>query len=85
MLVFAERSQPADEQEQLPQRGLLLHRGEALGRLQHRDADGVAGIVAGQQRAVGADHLRLGDHIQRAPGMQHEVDVRERLEPGAEP
>ena len=80
-----EGAQAADEEQQLAQRRLLLHRGEPLGRLQHRHARRVAGIVPGQRLAVGPDHLRLRDHVQRAPGVQHQVDVGERLEPGAEP
>gem|GEM_PF-2630473 len=85
VLSVAEGAQPADEEQQLAQRGLLLHRGEPLGRFQHRHARRVAGVVPGQRLAVGPDHLGLRDHVQRAPGVQHQVDVGERLEPGAKP
>ena len=85
VLSVTEGAQPADEEQQLAQRRLLLHRGEALGRLQHRHTRRVAGVVPGQRLAVGPDHLRLRDHVQRAPGVQHQVDVGERLKAGAEP
>src|SRR5436190_3885335 len=85
VLRIAEGAQPADQEQQLAQRGLLLHRGEPLGRLQHGHARGVAGVVTGQRRAVGPDDLRLRDDVQRAARVQHQVDVRERLQPGAEP
>ena len=85
MLSFTQGAQPADEEQQLAQGGFLLHRGEALGRLQHGHARRVAGVVRYQRLAVGPDHLRLGDDVERASNVQHQVDVRERLEPGAEP
>src|SRR5215470_11133026 len=85
VLGVAEGAQPADQEQQLAQRGLLLHRGEPLGRLQHRHAGGVAGVVPGQRLAVGPDDLRLRDDVQRAACVQHQVDVRKRLQPGAEP
>src|SRR5205823_7528100 len=56
-----------------------------LGRLQHRHAGGVAGVVPGQRLAVGPDDLRLRDDVQRTARVQHQVDMRERLQPGAEP
>ena len=61
MLPLAHGAQPADEQQQLAQRGLLLDRGEPLGGFQHGHARGVARIIAGQRLAVGADHLGLSD------------------------
>jgi hypothetical protein len=85
VLALAEGAQPADQEQQLAQRRFLLHRGESLGRLQHRHARRVPGVVGGQRLAVGPDHLRLGDHVERTPQVQHQVDVRERLEPGPEP
>jgi len=85
VLPVAERAQPADQEQQLAQRGLLLHRGEPLGRLQHGHARGVAGVVADQRRPVGPDDLGLRDDVQRTARVQHQVDVRERLQPGAEP
>jgi hypothetical protein len=85
VLYLAEGAQPADQEQQLAQRRFLLDRGEPLGRLQHRHARRVPGVVAGQRLAVGPDHLRLSDHVERTPHVQHQVDVRERLEPGPEP
>jgi hypothetical protein len=85
VLSLAEGAQPADQEQQLAQRRFLLDRGEPLGRFQHRHACRVPGVVAGQRLAVGPDHLRLSDHIERTPHVQHQVDVRERLEPGPEP
>jgi hypothetical protein len=85
VLSLAEGAQPADQEQQLAQRRFLLDRGEPLGRFQHRHARRVPGVVAGQRLAVGPDHLRLSDHIERTPHVQHQVDVRERLEPGSEP
>ena len=85
VLPIAERAQPADQEQQLAQRRFLLDRGEPLGRFQHGHARRVPGVVAGQRLTVGPDHLRLSDHIERTPHVQHQVDVRERLEPGPEP
>jgi hypothetical protein len=83
--VLAEGAQPSDQEQQLAQRRFFLDRGEPLGRLQHGHARRVPGVVAGQRLAVGPDHLRLSDHVERTPRVQHQVDVRERLEPGPEP
>jgi hypothetical protein len=85
VLCLAEGAQPADQEQQLAQRRFLLHRGEPLGRLQHRHARRVPGVVGGQRLAVGPDDLGLGDHVERTPHVQHQVDMRERLEPGPEP
>ena len=41
--ALGQRAQRADEQQELPQRRLLLLRGEPLGGLEHRGAGGVAG------------------------------------------
>ena len=43
------------------------------------------GVVAGQRLAVRPEGLGLGDHVQRPAGVQQQVDMGERLEPGAEP
>jgi hypothetical protein len=85
VLSLAEGAQPADQEQQLAQRRFLLDRGEPLGRFQHGHARRVPGVVAGQRLAIGPDHLRLSNHIERTPHVQHQVDVRERLEPGPEP
>jgi hypothetical protein len=85
VLSVTEGTQAANQEQQLAQGRLFLHGGETLGRLQHRHARRIAGVVRGQRLAVGPDHLGLRDHVQRAPGVQHQVDVGERLEPGPEP
>src|SRR5689334_16327385 len=85
VLGVAKGAQPADQEQQLAQRGLLLHRGEPLGRLQHRHAGGVARVVPSQRLAVRPYDLCLRDDVQRAARVQHQVDVGERLQPGAEP
>ena len=81
---LAECAQAADEQQELADRRFLLHRGEALGGLQHRGARGVLRVVGGQRGAVGADHLGLRDDVERSAGVDHHVDVRERLKAAAE-
>ena len=85
MLSLAQGTQPADQEQQLAQHRFLLDRGEPLGRFQHGHARRVPGVVAGQRLAVGPDHLRLSDHVERTAHVQHQVDVRERLKPGPEP
>jgi hypothetical protein len=85
MNSLAERPQAADQQQELADEGLFLHRGEPLGGLQHGRAAGVARVVHGQRLAVRPDRLRLGDHVQRAAGVQQEIHVGERLQAGPEP
>jgi hypothetical protein len=85
VLSLAQGTQPADQEQQLAQHRFLLDGGEPLGRLQHGHARRVPGVVAGQRLAVGPDHLRLSDHVERTAHVQHQVDVRERLEPGPDP
>ena len=82
---LAERAEAADEQQELADRGFLLDRRQPLGGLEHRGAGGVPGVVGGQRRAVGPDHLGLRDHVERSPGVDEDVHVRERLKARAEP
>ena len=78
------RPQRADRQP--VQRG---HRGAFLacqpfGGFQHGARAGVAAVVADDVGGERVDGLHLGDDVEVAAGMQLNVDVRERLQPGPE-
>ena len=78
------RPQRADgEPVQGGSRGVFLP-GQPLGGLQDRAGAGVAAVVADDVGGEGIDGDHLGDDVQIAAGVQLDVDVRERFEPGAE-
>ena len=85
MLSLPQRAQPADQQQELPLRGLALLGREAFRGLQHRHASGVARVVRSERLPVGPQRVRLGDDVQRPALIQQQVDVGERLQPGPEP
>ena len=64
-------------------RGAFLT-GQPLGGLQHRAPTGVAAVVADDVGGERVDGLHLGDDVEIAAGVQLNVDVRERLQPGPE-
>ena len=52
--LLGQRPQRPDDQQEQPQRGLLLLRGQPVGGLEHRGARRVGRVVGGDGRAVGA-------------------------------
>ena len=64
-------------------RGPLLA-GQALGGFQHGARARVAAVVADDIGGERVDGLHLGDDVEIAAGVQLNIDVRERLQPGPE-
>ena len=58
--------------------------GQAFGGLQHRARAGVAAVVADDVGGERIDGLYLGDDVEISAGVQLNVDVRERFQPGPE-
>ena len=90
VLAGGQRLERAEGQLEQPQRRLPLDRGEPLGRLGDRAGRRVARIVGEELLAVQRDGLDLAHRVQRAADAlgragQLQVDVPERLQPGAEP
>jgi hypothetical protein len=78
------RTQRPDGQPvQCGSRCALLTR-EPFGGLQHRAGAGVAAVVGDDVAGEGVDRRHLRDDVEVAAGMQLDVDVGERLQPGAE-
>src|SRR3954453_10462620 len=82
--LFGQRPQRADDEQEQSQRRLLLLGREPVGGLEHRSPGGVGRIVGRDAGAVGADRLGLAHDVEVAAGVELQVDVAERLEPGAE-
>jgi hypothetical protein len=57
---------------------------QPVGGLEHDVAGGVQRVVLGDRARVRAEGLHLRHGVEVAAGRQLEVDVHERLEPGAE-
>src|SRR5690606_38358727 len=78
-----QRPQRTHQQEVVLDGRLALLRGEPLRGLEDGRTGGVAGIVAADVAAVRGDGLDLGDDVEGAPAGELDVDVHERLQPGA--
>jgi hypothetical protein len=84
VLTGGQRAHGADQQPVLLERGLALGLDQPLGGLQHDGARRVERVVLAHRPAVGAEGLDLGDDVEVASGAELDVDVHERLQPGAE-
>jgi hypothetical protein len=68
---------------QLGHRGVFLT-GQPFGSLQHGARARVTAVVVDDVGGERVDGLHLGDDVQIPAGMQLNVDVRERFQPGPE-
>ncbi len=72
---------PLQKQEGAHRRFVLL--GDGIGDLDHGPR-GEHPIQIGPQPGMGLDHRNLGDRVEVAPLVEHEVDMGEGLEPPPE-
>jgi hypothetical protein len=79
-----EPAQRAHQQQEQLARRLPLLRGEPVRGLEQRAPRRVAGVVDDEVAAERVEGLDLGDDVEAAPGVQLQVDVAERFEPGPE-
>lgn len=83
--AVGQRPGGAEQQQVDPQARLALLGHQPVRGLQDRAAAGVGRPVRDDRRRERVDGLGLGDHVERAPGVALDVDVVERLQPGAPP
>jgi hypothetical protein len=81
---FADRPQRPDEEQVLLDGRLPLLGDQPFRGLEHDRPGGVRAVVGAHPGGVGAQGLRLRDDVEGAGLGELQVDVAERLEPGAE-